>query len=166
MPTITTFTGKEVDPLELRDCDVDILDIAHALALLCRFNGHCREFYSVAQHSVWVSEHCPPEHALAGLLHDAAEAYLGDVPTPLKRRLPEFEDAEQRAQSVIARVFGLPCPEPRDVRAADTAAFEFEKERLLCCPGVAPQEDSSFTCSPWREAETEFLRRFEKLRRA
>lgn len=159
MTTITTFTGKEVDPFALDDKDIEIEDIAHALALLCRFNGHCREFYSVAEHSVWVSENCLSEQALAGLLHDAAEAYLGDIPTPIKDQLPEFKKAEERAEAVIARVFGLAAAP--DVKSVDTLAFEIEKAQLFVGPGDAAQ--NGLACLSWRKAEESFLRRFREL---
>lgn len=81
---IMTHTGKKFRPFSPRIEDIDIEDIAHALSNLCRFNGHTSKFYSVAEHSILVSELCPDELKLKGLLHDAAEAYLGDVPSPLK----------------------------------------------------------------------------------
>lgn len=82
---IVTFTGRVIEPLNPDPAEIDILDIAHALSNQCRFTGHTNEFYSVAQHSVLVSRHCAPEDALWGLLHDASEAYLADIPRPVKR---------------------------------------------------------------------------------
>src|ERR1017187_10636100 len=78
--SITTFSGIHFWPLLPNPADIRIEDIAHALSNQCRFAGHAREFYSVAEHSVRVSQLCPPEDALWGLLHDASEAYLTDVP--------------------------------------------------------------------------------------
>src|SRR5690242_11754504 len=80
-----TYTGRRFWPLDPRVDDIDIGDIAHHLSLVCRFAGACREFYSVAQHCVGVSYVCDPKDALWGLLHDAAEAYVGDMVRPLKR---------------------------------------------------------------------------------
>ncbi|MFG0247924.1 MAG: phosphohydrolase, partial [Phycisphaeraceae bacterium JB051] len=80
MSWIQTYTGKAFYPLREDPGIIDIRDIAHALSLQCRFNGHCSDFYSVAQHSVHVSEVVPQAFALWGLLHDAAEAYMSDLP--------------------------------------------------------------------------------------
>src|ERR1019366_6268112 len=80
---IRTYTGILFDFEEPEASPIRIEDIAHALSLLCRFAGHCKEFYSVAEHSVRVSYACPEEHALWGLMHDASEAYCVDVPRPL-----------------------------------------------------------------------------------
>ncbi|AMV24559.1 hypothetical protein VT84_09200 [Gemmata sp. SH-PL17] len=92
---VQTFTGRKFWPLDPRPEDVDVRDIAHALSLLCRFTGHSRTFYSVAQHSVLASQIVPPESALAALLHDAAEAYMGDIARPWKRFLSiTFRDAD------------------------------------------------------------------------
>ena len=118
---ITTYTGKTVDPFAIRPEDIDLEDIAHALSMTCRFGGHCKSFYSVAEHSVLVSERCPPEVRLDGLLHDAAEAYLGDIPSPLKRKLPAFEEAELNLFEILAERFGIAFPIPESVQAADEA---------------------------------------------
>lgn len=106
---ITTHRGREVDPFNLRVDQVDIYDIAHSLARLCRYNGHCRGWLSVARHSVSVARACPPNIQLYGLLHDAAEAYLGDLPPQLKYRpeMAAFLAAEHRAQATIYRAFCL-----------------------------------------------------------
>jgi len=107
--SITTFSGISFWPLLPNPDDIRIDDIAHALAHQCRFAGHTRLFYSVAEHSVRVSQLCRPEDALWGLLHDASEAYLSDVPAPLKE-LPEFEPyraAERNLQGAVAQRFGL-----------------------------------------------------------
>ena len=90
MTILQTISGRYVDLADMRPADVKIEDISHALSMLCRFNGHCREFYSVAQHSVLVShilrdEGHAPAVQLAGLLHDAHEAYTGDVTHPMKQ---------------------------------------------------------------------------------
>lgn len=126
--TIRTFTGRAVDPLNLRPEDIDIRDIAHALAMQPRFAGHCRIFYPVASHCIWVSNQLPPELKLFGLLHDASEAYLLDIPTPVKSRIPGYQDAEKQAMQAVAQAFGLPesfwyHPE---VKAADKAALQYE----------------------------------------
>lgn len=103
MTFITTYTGRRFYPLDPNPSDVCIEDIAHALAMICRFCGHTREFYSVAEHSVHVSRIVPPEYALAGLLHDASEAYIADVSAPLKRseEMRPYRNAEAYLQRVI-----------------------------------------------------------------
>lgn len=112
-PYIVTFSGTKVHPLDPSPDEIDIVDIAHALSHACRFNGHVQHFYSVAQHSVLVSEHfTDPMLALWGLLHDASEAYLSDIPSPLKRAWPTYRMYEDRMMQVIAKRFGLSWPMP------------------------------------------------------
>lgn len=123
---ITTWTKARVDPLELIPEDVSIEDIAHALARQCRYNGHVEGFLSVARHSIWVSQRledvgCQRSTVLAGLLHDAAETYLGDLPRPLKQAdaLEAFRHADLLADEAVAAAFGLPFPYPDAVHEAD-----------------------------------------------
>ena len=91
---IITASGKRFYLRRPTPADIDAGDVAHALAHICRFNGHTREFYSVAQHSILVSRLLPDELKLAGLLHDAAEAYCGDMVKPLKNCLKDFAEYE------------------------------------------------------------------------
>ena len=107
---IQTYTGRKFYPTHPRAADVHILDIAHHLSLRCRFSGGCREFYSVAQHSVLVSQMVPEQDALWGLLHDAAEAYTGDLIRPLKHRpeLRPFLEVEASIETVIAEAYDVP----------------------------------------------------------
>lgn len=112
-----TASGRQLWPLDLRPEDIDLADIVHSLARQCRFNGHVRcDHYSVAQHSVLVSENVPSRLRLSALLHDAAETYLGDVIRPLKRSLyvntglefQPFADVEERLMRAVRERFGLP----------------------------------------------------------
>ncbi len=111
---IVTFTGRWVDPLALTPDDIDILDIAAGLSKMCRFNGHSREYFSVAQHSVLVSQCCERSGAdvrtqLRGLLHDGSEAYIADISRPVKHS-PTFNgyrQVEATIQRAIYTRFGL-----------------------------------------------------------
>jgi hypothetical protein len=120
---IQTYTGKQYWPIDPRPEDVDILDIAHALSMLCRFGGHCLKFYSVAEHSVhigrWLYDRYGAEVALCGLLHDATEAYVTDVPRPTKPYLTGYKDIEARNWAEISWKFGLPLTMPPQVKEAD-----------------------------------------------
>lgn len=104
---ITTSSGKFFDILKPEEYEFDIEEIATALSNLCRYTGHVNRFYSVAEHSVLVSRIVPERLALAGLLHDASEAYLGDVSSPLKKLLPDYKTIEERVQRAIASKFEL-----------------------------------------------------------
>lgn len=131
---IQTYTGVQFWPLDPRPEDVTIDDIAHSLANQCRFAGHTKAFYSVAQHSVLVSRTVPQRHALWGLLHDASEAYLVDLPRPLKRfsRIgDEYRLVENRLMQTIAVRFALPCPEPECIRDCDDRVLMTEKRDLM-----------------------------------
>lgn len=143
---IQTYTGLMVDPLHLSIQDIRLEDIAHALSNLCRFTGHVREFYSVAEHSVWVSHLVPEWAAKYALIHDASEAYLQDIPRPLKQT-PEFtfyREAEAGAMDTIRVALGVPAacdPELKKeciwqwdrevVSAVDTAMLHFEAKELM-----------------------------------
>jgi len=124
-----THTGKQFWPLDARPDEIDIEDIAHGLSHICRFGGHCRHFYSVAQHSVLVSR--AVTFRKLGLLHDATEAYIGDMVRPLKLQMPEFNAIESKLWSVIAERFGLPLDMPPEIKQADNAALMAERRDLF-----------------------------------
>lgn len=108
MTWLLTYSGREFDLIDPQPDMIDLIDIAHGLANECRFSGQCRFYYSVAQHSVLVSQNVPPEFAFEALMHDASEAYLKDIPRPLKQLLPDYRAIEQRVEAVIRYRFGLP----------------------------------------------------------
>lgn len=134
-----THTGRAFWPLDPRPEDVDIEDIAHALAQQNRYAGHCPWPYSVAAHSVYVSRRAarlaPPgrekQCARWGLLHDATEAYLVDVPSPIKRFLTEYAVIEADLMHVIAQRFGLEGEMPEEVKRADADALATEASILF-----------------------------------
>lgn len=170
MSWIQTFSGRAFHPLAVEPGVVDIGDIAHALSLQCRFNGHCRTFYSVADHSVRVSRVVPAADALWGLLHDAAEAYLSDLPRPLKRQMPAFEEMEDRLLQRIMARYGLGWPMPESVREADEILLATEKRDLMAPEPASwhlrgtPLPESVVPLSP-EAAESAFLARFHDLYR-
>jgi len=170
MGWIQTYTGRRVDPLDPDPETLVIADIAHALSQLCRFNGHCRAFYSVAEHSVRVARAVPPEDALWGLMHDASEPYLADVPRPLKQRLPEYHVAEARFMRVVAERFGLRWPMPASVDHADTVLLVTEARDLMGTDAKTwgiDVEPLPEVIAPWSptEAEAAFLRAWGELSR-
>lgn len=126
-----TASGLQAFIYDPRRTRITIEDIAHSLSHICRFNGHTRGHYSVAQHSVAVSYLVPSHLQLDGLLHDAAEAYLGDIISPLKRRLSEYRAIEEIWEKHIATLFGLQYPTAPEVRAADIALLLAERRDLL-----------------------------------
>lgn len=161
-------------PLDPRADEVFIEDIAHSLAMQCRYGGHCEKYFSVAEHSVLVSKIVPPELALIGLLHDATEAYLSDVIRPLKRHLTNYKDIEQRNWLVIAAAFGLPTEIPAEVHDADAAMLHAEMIALMkplpdqtraewLMGDVQPPARVQIDGWGWRQARAEFLYRYEEL---
>lgn len=127
-----TFSGTVCDVQNPRRSVVSLVDIAHSLSMQCRFNGHVRQFYSVAQHSVFVSRIVPSVWAAEALLHDASEAYLGDIIRPLKQQLDSYRRLEEIWEIVIGSVFSL-CSDSDVVAAvklADRIALATERKYL------------------------------------
>lgn len=124
-------SGVHFYPMDPRPEDILIEDIAHALSRICRFGGHVRDgIYSVASHSMLVADLLPDGKKLAGLLHDATEAYLGDIVSPLKRSLPDYRDVEDRLAAIIADKFGVNFDDS-DIKHADMVALATEARDLL-----------------------------------
>lgn len=122
---MTTISGKRINYENPTVEMLDITDIAHSLSNLCRFGGHINRFYSVAQHSVMVSNLVPHHLALAALLHDASEAYLSDIVRPAKRLLPEYKELELKIQSVLEERFAVTF-DHEDIHIADNKALYAE----------------------------------------
>jgi len=139
---IITASGRTFHPMRPHASEVDFGDIAHALSMLCRWNGHTSRFYSVAEHCVRVSGRVRPRDALWGLLHDAAEAYIGDTSTPVKKAVTGLAAMEHRLLDVIAEVAGLDMPLPHVVRVADRRMLVTEAKALM--PGERWRELTHF----------------------
>jgi 5'-deoxynucleotidase YfbR-like HD superfamily hydrolase len=175
-PYIQVLSGRRVNPLDASPEDIDPSDIARALANLCRFGGHSRAFYSVAQHSVIVCDlleerGATPDELMAALLHDAAEAYLGDLPHPLKHRSElgqQFRVAEKRLEAVIAERFALPEAAAR-IKPLDRALLATERrifsEVSWHWPELEGAEELDLEIEPWApaRAQEEFARRYERI---
>lgn len=165
------------NPLDPTPDMIYIETIAHALSHQCRWIGHIKEFFSVAEHSLYTSRYCAPEDALWGLLHDASEAYLVDIPRPQKKseELAGYMKLEARIMAVICEVFGMEPKMPQSVLVADDLMLQWEIRDLLQQPIIQEifpqylgQLDGSFapikTGNDPKQIEQEFLQRFEQVR--
>ena len=170
---MTTASGLPFFPHTPHLRDIRISDIAAHLSRLCRFNGALRddvEIYSVAQHCVLVSQHVPPQYAFEGLMHDAAEAYLGDRVKPLKLMMPGYDEFEDRIDRVIRAKFGLSLVKSQAVKDADYRAVLTERRDVL--PHNLKVDWGTPRAEPWPEriypllpstARKVFLQRFKEL---
>ena len=163
-----TYSGQKFYPMDPRPEEIQILDIAHALSMQCRHNGHVERFMSVAEHCVLLSRLVSPENALWALLHGATEAYVGDMIRPLKLHMPEYRAVEDRVMAAIARRFNLEGTMPPEVKEADSRIRLDERVALL----GHPADDWGIDLSPfgieipaWSPADAKamYLRRFAEL---
>ncbi len=164
---ISTFTGVKFYPRDPRSEEVRIIDVAHSLSHLCRFNGHCKYYYSVSEHSVLCSLIVPKEHALIALLHDAQEAYVADLSRPLKVMLPDYGLMEAAVWRAVAERFGLPLDLPPEVKEADDRMCVTEWELLMTpgqwtIPELSPAE-VKIRCLLPNQAKELFLDRYHDV---
>lgn len=170
---IVTYSGHWIEPLNPDPDDIYIEDIAHALSNQCRFTGHVKTYYSVAEHSVrvsWVLAEKGYSKATqwAGLLHDASEAYLSDIARPVKRS-PEisrfYDAAEERLMEVIASKFEFTWPMQKAVKWADDVLLRTEQRDLMRDGRIPGSTYLDITIEPWSPAEAEerFLNDYEWL---
>jgi hypothetical protein len=167
-PDILTCGASYFNFLEPEKSEVSIETIAHSLSNICRFTGHSKWHYSVAQHSLLVSYLVPPEYAFQGLMHDIAEAYIGDVSSPLKQLLPDFKAIERRVEAAIFPLFGLPTELHPCVKKADMVAYITERRDLmphlddLDDYGLEPHDFPILRLEP-EDVERGFMERFLQL---
>lgn len=169
MSYITTYTGKHFDPTAPDASLFDIRDIAHALSLTCRGNGHVKTFFSVGQHCINCALEAElrgysPKVVLACLLHDASEAYMSDVPRPFKASLPEYVQAEERLLEMIYEIFlgeKLTPKEQTMVKEIDDDLLYYDLKVLLNEPSSAeaPQLkiNLDYTVVPFEQVEEQYL---------
>ena len=129
-PTIMLQSGAWFDFGAPASSNFTIEDVAHGLANICRYAGQCRRFYSVAEHSILVSE-IAIGFELEALLHDAAEAFMGDITRPLKQMLPEYKKIEKDVEEAVLRRFGLTTPLPLEIKDADLRVLAAEQSQIM-----------------------------------
>ncbi|RUV69652.1 MAG: hypothetical protein EOR26_05075 [Mesorhizobium sp.] len=163
--SLYTFSGKRFWPLDPMPDELVIEDIAHALSLQCRYGGHCVRFYSVAEHSVHLARHVSPPNRLWALLHDASEAYLADVPRPVKSHLTGYRDAEAGVMAAVVARYGLACTMPDEVHQADNRIIGDEMRQNMHEVDPAYGQPLGITLRFWtpEQAECEFLGEFARL---
>lgn len=155
--SIRTYTGKVFD-LKILDPDsICIEDIAHGLANTARFAGQLPKLYSVAQHSFHVAQSASKENQLAALLHDASEAYLGDMPSPFKKIMPDYKALENKLMAAIAQKFGFDYPLHPEIKKIDNDYLNLEWNAFV------ENKDSEFPVYTPESAKKQFLFMFEFL---
>lgn len=167
---IKLHSGEYFDFLNPEACSFKIEDIAWGLSNICRFNGHVKQFYSVAQHSVHVAQLLPRHLQLQGLLHDAAEAFIGDVTKPLKELLPGYKHIEQAVEAALTKAYGLPKNLDESVKLADIIMLRTEQRDIVGADadkwhwseGVLPQERTISAWSP-KDSYNAFLFMYKQL---
>ena len=169
---ITTYTGKHFEPLNPNPEKICIEDIAHALSMICRGNGHVSTFWSVGEHCICcakeaVARKLPDRMVLACLLHDASECYMSDVPRPFKKMLPAYSEHEERLLSVIYQKFlgsDLTKEEQKQLKEIDDSLLWYDLKELLGEPQIteAPEIHIGITYRfrPFEEVEKEYLNLF------
>lgn len=175
--TLNTHTGKVFDFADPHEDQIDIEDIAHALSNVCRWGGHCK-FYSVAEHSVlayWLAFADEPDNLdlqLAVLLHDATEAYIGDMPKPLKIMISQYNDIEYRIDHLIKEKYGSRVPQSKDaIKYYDLIMFKKEREDLfekhpiegVDLPDVPYYDSFDLNCWEPSRAKAEFLQAYSEV---
>lgn len=173
---ISLLSGARFNYNKPEESDVTIDDIASALSNVCRFSGHLPRFYSVAQHLVNTSRIVSPENAFTALMHDTAEAFTNDLPTPLKWTLPIFKELETKIESAMGQKFGFEFPYPPEIKEADTLMLMLEKYYVKECNDEWPnyEQYTREYVEPYRQmvdldswqprrAKREFLERFMEL---
>lgn len=170
---IGLLSGAKMNYLKPEESDVTLDDLASALSNICRFSGHLPKFYSVAQHLVNTSRIVDPRYAFDALMHDTAEAFTNDLPTPLKWAFPVFKELETKIEQAMAARFDFNYPYPDEVKLADTQMLLLEKvyvkeddREWINYKDVEFQHLKDLVdLKPWQpcRAKREFLQRFEEL---
>lgn len=170
---IQTYLGNTFHPMDPRADEIHIEDIAHSLSMQCRYAGHCRRFYSVAEHCVliagWLIDTGSAREVCAwGLMHDASEAYLVDVPRPVKPFLAGYAEAEKRVMWAVRERFQLPRVMDPKVKLADNRILTDERTALMAEPPVPWANEQRplgvrIECWPPEVAEAKFLSMFQAL---
>lgn len=173
---IGLLSGARMDYDAPEESDVTLDDLASAVSNICRFSGHLPCFYSVAQHLVNTSRIVPSEFAFDALMHDTAEAFTNDLPTPLKWSLPIFKELEVKIESAMSRRFGFAYPYAPEVKLADTQMLLLEKKYVKLddrewpnYPDLDPAVERELLLKvdlkPWQpvRAKREFLERYGQL---
>lgn len=155
---IRTFTGKYVNVFDVDADTIVIEDICHALSMQCRFGGHLTNFYSVGQHSVEASYLLPLEYKLDGLLHDASEAYLLDIPRPIKEKLSNYKEIEKGLMEIIADKFGFEYPLNGAVKRIDEFLLNSEWDIEMLKPNYS-------NCWSVQKTKDNFIAQYQLLRR-
>jgi len=154
---IRTNSGLFINVFDPRPEMLCIEDIAHGTAFQPRFAGHLERHYSVAQHSILAAEMASDKNKLAALLHDASEAFMLDMPTPIKAMLPDYKIYENKLMEVIALKFGFQFPFDPEIKVIDKALVRMEWEKMV------ETNDKTFKCLTPLQAKKEFLRVYYEL---
>lgn len=165
-PAVRVLSGKLFYPLDPTPDEIEWTDIAASLSKLCRYNGHTSGFYSVAEHCILLADAVPEEFALEALLHDAAEAYVGDLVAPIKSAIPQFEEIELKILSAIRVKAGLPdAPLSPTVAEYDIRirTDEVLSLNILPWPGMPEALDVKINCYPPQFAQLAYLLRLDRF---
>lgn len=159
--SIRTFSGKYVNVFQPKASTLSIIDIAHSLSMQTRFGGHCKVFYSLAEHSMDVANRLKKKGysditVFGGLMHDSSEAYLVDVPKPIKLELPDYNKLEESLTIKLSKKFDFVYPFPAVIKEMDIKALKFEWNKIMVA-------ENPKTCMTQPDAKREFLKMYKHL---